>query len=188
MAHRILFFAILLTAPLFGQGTFGSLTGIVQDTSGAVIPNVTVKVTNQATAIDKTAITNDRGDYEVTHLNPGTYTVSAEAAGFRKFEHRDVLVQALQTVRIDVKFEVGAVGSAVDATRCRTFVVDDGKATRTPAAWMISPLLHTQHKHPHAFGVDDALRPRSCSQSVPRLGHFSQAAPGHSCAAPKHSR
>src|SRR5262245_58212593 len=102
MAHRSLFFAILLTAPVFGQGTFGRLTGIVQDSSGAVVPNVTVTVTNQATSIEKTATTNDHGDYEVTHLNPGLYTVSSEAAGFRRFEHRDVLVQALQTVRIDV--------------------------------------------------------------------------------------
>ena len=113
MVNRVLFFAVLLTARVYGQGTFGRLTGIVQDSSGAVIPNVTVKVVNQATAIEKTAITNDHGDYEVTHLNAGTYTVSAESTGFRKFEHRDVLVQALQTVRIDVKFEVGAVGAEI---------------------------------------------------------------------------
>ena len=100
-------------AALLGQGTFGRLTGTVADASGAVIPNVTVKVINQATGIEKTAVTNDHGDYEVTHLNAGTYTVASEAAGFRRFEHRDVLLQALQTVRIDVKFEVGAVGSEV---------------------------------------------------------------------------
>lgn len=113
MVLRSLFFATLLMVPAFGQGTFGRLTGIVQDSTGAVVPNVAVKVTNQATAIEKMTLTNDHGAYEVTHLNPGTYSVSADAAGFRKFEHRDVLVQSLQTVRIDVKLEVGAVGSEV---------------------------------------------------------------------------
>ncbi|HUS07801.1 MAG TPA: carboxypeptidase-like regulatory domain-containing protein, partial [Bryobacteraceae bacterium] len=108
----VLFLA--LTPPgLFAQATFGGLTGTVTDTSGAVIPRIPITVTNQATGITKTAETNDHGDYEVTHLNAGTYSVSAEAPGFRKFEHRDILLMALQTVRIDLKLEVGTVGSEI---------------------------------------------------------------------------
>jgi hypothetical protein len=103
-----------LTPPaLFAQATFGGLTGTVTDSSSAVIPHIAITVTNQDTGITKTAETNDHGDYEVTHLNAGTYSVSAEAPGFRKFEHRDILLMALQTVRIDLKLEVGTVGSEI---------------------------------------------------------------------------
>src|ERR1043166_8303444 len=70
----------------------------------------------QATGIVRTAATDSQGNFEATHLNPGMYTVKAEAPGFKTFEHRDVLVESIQTVRIDVPVEVGTVGSEVTVT------------------------------------------------------------------------
>jgi hypothetical protein len=98
------------------QGTFGAITGTVTDTSGGVIPRVAVSVSNQATGVVRSAVSDLRGNFEATHLNPGVYTVKAEAPGFKVFEHRDVRVQSQQTVRIDARMEVGALGAEVTVT------------------------------------------------------------------------
>ncbi len=111
-------FAFLLAAPsrLAAQGTFGSVTGSVSDSSGGVVPKVAVTVVNQATGISRQALSDNAGNYEATHLNTGVYTVKAEAPGFKRFEHRDIRVEPQQTVRIDVRLELGAVGSEVTVT------------------------------------------------------------------------
>src|SRR5262245_60391207 len=78
-------FAVLAVPAAFAQATFGTITGAITDPSGAAVPRSSVTVTNQGTGVAKTVESDDRGNYEVTHLNPGTYTVAAEMSGFRKF-------------------------------------------------------------------------------------------------------
>ncbi|PYV83994.1 MAG: hypothetical protein DMG05_25195, partial [Acidobacteria bacterium] len=76
------------------------------------------------------------GIYEVTHLNPGPYTVAAQSAGFKTFEHRDILLEARRTVRIDILLEVGEIkgemtvmaGTPVIETESAT--ISDLKTTR----------------------------------------------------------
>ena len=58
------------------QGLYGTLNGTVTDKSGAVVPNVSVTVTNQGTGAARTANTGPQGDYQFTDLLPGTYTIS----------------------------------------------------------------------------------------------------------------
>src|SRR4051795_7739955 len=120
MRHSKYFICLLMITGLcrqaHGQSTFGAITGAVTDSSGSVVPNAVVSVMNQATGIVRTAVTDSQGNFEATHLNPGMYTVKAEAPGFKTFEHRDVQVESIQTVRIDVRLEVGAVGSEVTVT------------------------------------------------------------------------
>ena len=120
MRHSKYFICLLMIMGLCrqadGQSTFGGITGAVTDSSGSVVPNAVVSVMNQATGIVRTAVTDSQGNFEATHLNPGMYTVKAEAPGFKTFEHRDVQVESIQTVRIDVRLEVGTVGSEVTVT------------------------------------------------------------------------
>lgn len=101
------------TAPAFGQATFGTIRGSVLDSASALIPGVAVTVTNQATGIQRTATSDDRGQYEVTHLNPGVYRVSAELAGFKRFMHEGIEVRSVETRRIDIRLEVGEVAAEV---------------------------------------------------------------------------
>ena len=94
MRHSKYFICLLMITGLCrqadGQSTFGGITGAVTDSSGSVVPNAVVSVMNQATGIVRTAVTDSQGNFEATHLNPGMYTVKAEAPGFKTFEHRDV--------------------------------------------------------------------------------------------------
>ncbi|MEK7405783.1 MAG: TonB-dependent receptor [Acidobacteriota bacterium] len=98
------------------QATFGVIAGRVTDATGAVIPGARIRVTNQATNISRALSSDALGNYEATHLNPGLYTVAAEAAGFKKSVHREILLETLGRVRIDVRLEVGEVASEVTVT------------------------------------------------------------------------
>src|SRR3954454_8364089 len=108
--------AVLITlfaaaARVEAQATFGTITGVITDSSGGVVPEKTVVVINQATNIERRVTSDARGNYEATHLNPGSYTVRVEAAGFKRFENRDVLLQSQQTARVDVQLEVGSTAT-----------------------------------------------------------------------------
>lgn len=104
------------------QTTFGTITGRVIDESDAVLPGVTVEVTHQDTNVTRTAVTDDRGDYAVTHLNAGVYTVTAVLEGFRDATFRDVRLDALATVRIDVRLAVGELAEEVVVDRAAPVV------------------------------------------------------------------
>jgi hypothetical protein len=112
----VLLSAIASTVSLLAQATFGSVTGTVTDPAGAVVPNASVQVTNQETGLAKSVASDSFGNYEVTHLNPGLYSVTTQAPGFKKFEHRDILLETLRSVRINVRLEVGDVGAEVTVT------------------------------------------------------------------------
>src|SRR5437867_1952781 len=112
----VLLSAIASTVSLPAQATFGSVTGTVTDPAGAVVPNASVQVTNQETGLAKSVASDSFGNYEVTHLNPGLYSVTTQAPGFKKFEHRDILLETLRAVRINVRLEVGDVGAEVTVT------------------------------------------------------------------------
>src|SRR6266705_1243811 len=75
----------LVASPAAGQEFRGSIAGAVVDSSGGILPGVTVTVTNVDTGVSQHVITNDRGLYDVPYLNPGTYSVTAELQGFKKF-------------------------------------------------------------------------------------------------------
>lgn len=95
------------------QATTGELTGRVTDPSGQVVAIATVTATNVGTGLQRTATTNASGEYTLTLLPPGRYTISAERAGFKKAvrENVDVLVGTRQTITLELA--VGAVSEAV---------------------------------------------------------------------------
>ena len=73
--------------------TLSSVTGIVTDASGGVVPDAKVTITNDATNVAKTVATNSAGSYTVTDLIPGTYTVKVENAGFQTAVHNGIGVE-----------------------------------------------------------------------------------------------
>ncbi|HJP91416.1 MAG TPA: carboxypeptidase-like regulatory domain-containing protein [Pyrinomonadaceae bacterium] len=92
----------------YAQGSnLGTIRGTVTDAHGAVLPNAAVQVTDQATGLARDLTTNGEGNYEVVALKPGTYKVSVSAAGF-KTTSMDAVVSGSDTVRADLKLEVGA--------------------------------------------------------------------------------
>lgn len=101
---------------LRAQATWGAISGFVSDPSGAAIPGATVTATEMRTNITTKSVTDSAGLYNITHLNPGEYTVTVEAKGFTRFNQEHVIVQVDSTVRIDAKLQVGAVTQQVSVT------------------------------------------------------------------------
>ncbi len=98
------------------QATSGAISGIVADPSGAAIPNANVTIENERTGVKTNATTGDSGGYNVTHLDPGEYTVRVEANGFQGFVQEHVVLQVDSTVRVDPKMVVGAASQEVTVT------------------------------------------------------------------------
>jgi hypothetical protein len=121
-------FSLALASSAFAQGQAinATLEGTVTDESGAVLPGVTVTVTNTDTGDIRVVITNESGLYRAPLLQLGAYRVTAELTGFKKFEQTGIRLSAGQVAVVDVKLGVGNVSEVVAVT-ADTPVVDLGK-------------------------------------------------------------
>src|SRR5580765_6277146 len=104
---------IHLTSTLFGQ-TAGSISGVVSDPSGAVVQGAKVTATNVATAAERTTETNSSGNYSLTNLVPGTYSVSVAKDGFQTVRFDNTPLTVAQALVLNAKFAVGAVQQTVE--------------------------------------------------------------------------
>ncbi len=117
MKSRLLLSCLLVVASAqatFAQLETATITGVVIDASGALVPKATVTVTNVSTNITVQAETNDQGSYTVPSLRPGEYTVAVEAPGFSRALRRGLTLQVAQVVRVDVTLETGALTEVVE--------------------------------------------------------------------------
>ena len=104
----------LLSPSLRAQESRGAITGRVADAQAAIIPGARVAVTNTATNDTRRAATNPTGYYEFNYLEPGTYTVTVEAAGFKKTVRQNLGVQVGSRLQIDFSLEIGLVAETVE--------------------------------------------------------------------------
>jgi hypothetical protein len=102
-----------LSLPAMAQGV-GAFGGTITDASGAVVPGVTVTLSNPGTiGGNQEAVTDARGTYQFTRLVPGRYSVKAEVQGFRPAIQENIIVNADVTVRVDLKLEVGELSEGI---------------------------------------------------------------------------
>src|SRR5262245_3764187 len=111
-------FVIMLLIATGGSAqtaTTGTIEGTVADTTGAVVPGVTVKATSPNLIRTQTAIADSQGRYRIANLPPGKYTVTVEAAsGFGKFEQAEVEVNLSKTNTIDIKLQAQGASAVVE--------------------------------------------------------------------------
>ena len=100
----------------FAQVERASIVGTIRDSTGSVVPGVTVKVINQGTNNTTNLQTDEAGEYSATNLTPGAYTVEAEKTGFTRRVYRDFVVQVAQIARLDITLEIGAVEQTVEVS------------------------------------------------------------------------
>jgi Carboxypeptidase regulatory-like domain len=105
----------LLTAPaVFAQaGATGTILGTVTDSTGAVVPNVKVTVTNTATNVPFVTRTSSSGDYQAPSLLPGSYSVTAQIQGFQKSVTTGLTLTVDQNLRVNVTLKPGEVTQTV---------------------------------------------------------------------------
>ena len=111
--------SLLLFIPLasLAQDARGAVGGRVSDSSGAVIPNAEVRITNDATGVAAAARTNSAGAYALPYLLPGNYTLECQIDGFKKWVRAGIQVRVNDNLEVPIHLEVGQ--------RTETFVVTD---------------------------------------------------------------
>ncbi len=106
----------LICVPLFSQTNQGRIQGVVFDQSGGAIAGAMVTVTDVARGVSRPLTSDSAGEYSAPNLQPGTYTVRAEAKGFQTTEHTDILVQVGQDIRVDLTLQAGSQAQTVTVT------------------------------------------------------------------------
>ena len=111
------FFALVAPAPALSQATYtAQLTGTVTDSSGGVVGGAKVSVTDEATNIAATAVTDERGVYVFTGLRPASYTLRVEANNFATVERKSLVLAVNQRATLDVTLNPGSVSASVTVT------------------------------------------------------------------------
>lgn len=112
----------LISATGFAQERFGELTGAATDPSGAVLPNVSVKVTNRTSLRVVETTTNAAGEYTVRNLDPGRYSVRFELKGFTTQEFADVALGLGKTLRINAPMTISKAEQTVQVTEAAPLI------------------------------------------------------------------
>lgn len=107
------FLLLFLGKASYAQSANATLTGVVTDPNGAVIPEATVTATNKATNLSRIVTTNDEGVYVISSLPVGEYNLSFEAKGFNKMSFDKIVLSVGQTVTSDTSLTVGEVKEVV---------------------------------------------------------------------------
>jgi len=108
------FFVMLLTASTAAMAQDNAtINGTVVDSTGAVVPNAAITLTNPATGQVRESVTNSSGAYRFANVGVGTYTLSASVSGFQKYTKTDIVVNVAATVEADITLTVGSQSQTV---------------------------------------------------------------------------
>jgi hypothetical protein len=106
----------LMSFSAFAQSDVASISGFVRDSSGAVVPGVKILIKNEAVEFERTVTTNNDGYYFVSTLPPGFYTISAEHAGFQKYDLVHQKLDPSITATVNIALTVGTANQSVTVT------------------------------------------------------------------------
>jgi Carboxypeptidase regulatory-like domain/TonB dependent receptor len=107
---------VCLCAPLSAQGTGGRILGRIGDPSGAVLSNVKIVATNDATGVANSAVSNDSGDFVFPDLPVGTYSLTFDLTGFKKVVRHNIALDVNQVITLNMTMQLGAAQEVVDVT------------------------------------------------------------------------
>ena len=126
---RVLAIALVVAATLVlsseairAQVTTATLYGVVQDSSGAILPGVNVVVTHQGTNLTRETVSDARGEFALPALPAGPYAIKIELTGFKTYESRGLTLSAGQTIRQTYSLEVGTLAETVTVAEAAPLV------------------------------------------------------------------
>jgi hypothetical protein len=106
--------AALVSVCLLAQVPTGEFTGTITDPTGAVVAGATVSVSNPATGVQRSVVTNENGNYSVPALPPGSYNIRVERQGFNSQARNGVELQVAQVARLDFAPQIGNVAEVIE--------------------------------------------------------------------------
>src|SRR6266550_2088898 len=108
--------ALSVSSTIFGQVQEGRIVGTVYDPQRSVVPGASVMVTDLGTNVARRVTTGAGGDYVVTPLNPGSYSVSATSAGFQTTTRSGIDLTVGAAMRLDIELRIGDAASVVSVS------------------------------------------------------------------------
>ena len=139
--------ALLLTTTSFAQSTSGSITGMVTDPSGAIVPAAEVEVTNVGMGVTTRVTSNSVGVFNLPNLDAGTYRVRVSARGFTTYERAGLVLGANQIINVEARLTVGATAQVVEVKAASPIIstqASDIADTMTSQAALALPLVARQ--------------------------------------------
>src|SRR5438067_6201601 len=106
----------VFAAHAFPQGTNATLSGIVTDPSGAVLPGADLTLTNEASGFEAKSTSNERGEYTFRNLVPGTYDLRVSKTGFVAFLQKNIVLTINQAAHADAALKVGSETETVSVS------------------------------------------------------------------------
>ena len=119
---RYVYSLFVFAAALYSQSFQGSLRGRIVDPKAATIPLAKITIVDEGTGTARSILTSDQGEYTFAALTPSTYTVVAEAPGFKKAARTGVVVSTQTAVTVDLTLELGQVNEQVNVTAEATLI------------------------------------------------------------------
>src|SRR5260221_10273883 len=113
---------LLACVPLFSQGSQGRILGTITDQTGGVVSNATVTVDDVERGVSRALTTGDSGEFSAPNLLPGTYTVRAEAKGFKIVERQKIVLEVGKEIRVDLTLQPGAQEQTITITEALPLV------------------------------------------------------------------
>ena len=125
----VLFVSLVLgIATLSAQTVTGSITGVVEDPHGAIMPSVDVKLISQSTAAIRSETTDQRGEFTFNAVEPDIYTLTVEHSGFKKYDKKDIVLNPSDHLSAgQIKLQIGSASESVE-------VVAEGAAVQTASS------------------------------------------------------
>jgi Carboxypeptidase regulatory-like domain/TonB dependent receptor len=122
---------IFLVIPLIAraQSTFGSIVGVAQDNNSATVPGATITIKNLDENVTRSTTSNSEGGFQFLNLKPGRFEVTATKDGFANFRIAEVSLEARQTLRVEVNFQVALIGASVNITADSVSVINTESGT-----------------------------------------------------------
>jgi len=112
---RVLAAFVVLTTAL-AQNPYGRITGRVTDSAGALVPGALIRTVHIETNVATAATSNSGGNYELANLAPGHYRITAEVAGFKRYERGPIEVRVGDVLTVEIALELGALTESVTVT------------------------------------------------------------------------
>lgn len=113
---HLLLALFFVSTPLLAQVSSGKIVGAVEDTTGAVIPNSEIQIKQDSTGEIRSTRTNSSGEFNVPFLQPGGYSLTASAGGFKSKTLSGITLQVDQTVNLRITLEIGSSSETIEVT------------------------------------------------------------------------
>src|SRR5262249_19382872 len=132
MMKAIFYFLLLILLAIPGstnaQSTFGSLVGLTQDSNFGAVPGSTVRAKSLVKNTPRRMFSDNKENFQFLNLNRGLYEITATKSGFSDFKI-EVSLEARQSLRIEVKFQIAAIGATINVTSDSTPVMNADSGT-----------------------------------------------------------